>query len=401
MRSLLALIFFLSQALSINLIPLPQVKIEILNPGSSYIFGENISFDAQIQPAGSAKEVNLYLKTSEKNIQGYPAQISESGMIKCQVDISKFSLTPFSKFTYWYTVITFSGETIKSAEFSFQYNDNRFNWKTLENNPFQINWYEGDQDFSQLALAVAKDGLSKAQSYIPINSPALVRIFIYAQPGDLQSALQLSKQSWVAGHTNPELGMILVSIGSGQDKRLEMERQIPHEIMHVLLYQVSGERYSNFPLWFSEGLASLTETNSNSDYQSALYLAINQRNLIPMNSLCIVFPRETSGAILAYAQSASFVKFLHQKFGSSGMNKIIEEYKDGLGCEEGIAAGLNSSLNELEKQWKEETLGINPGLAAWEDFAPYLVLLLVLILPMIGLGIWKTSNQRKLMGKDK
>ncbi len=86
-----------------------------------------------------------------------------------------------------------------------------------------------------------------ASSLVRANIPNPVIIYVYRDPADLQSALSLVQQSWVAGHANPDLGIILLSIPDSPSQRMELERQIPHELMHLLLYQKTVDSYTSLP----------------------------------------------------------------------------------------------------------------------------------------------------------
>ncbi|HZU85924.1 MAG TPA: peptidase MA family metallohydrolase, partial [Anaerolineaceae bacterium] len=200
--------------------------------------------------------------------------------------------------------------------------------------------------------------------------------------------LALINASWVAGHASPEFATVLVSLTPSPSQRLEMERQLPHEITHILLYQAYGANYSRLPQWFNEGLASLSELYSNADYKRALQKAVQSNSLIPMESLCNGFPRESSGAYLAYAQSESFTRFLFQKYGNASLQELAALYADGVDCQQGIQTVYKTSLDQLELRWKQEYLGMDAELLAWQSLLPYLAILLFVLIPIIAGGLW-------------
>ncbi len=184
----------------------------------------------------------------------------------------------------------------------------------------------------------------------------------------------------------------MVTISPGPEQRMEMERQIPHEIMHLVESQAAGDAYSSLPTWLTEGVASLAEIYPNPDFQRSLSKAAESDTLIPLNLLCNGFSHEASSAFLSYAESISFVRFLSERFGSSGLQTLIKKYQDGLGCSEGLQAAYGQSLDQLDAQWKEEVLGINAQVLAWKNLSPYLLLSLLLLLPPIGLGVWNRGK---------
>ena len=166
-----------------------------------------------------------------------------------------------------------------------------------------------------------------------------------------------------------------------------MERQIPHELMHILLYKMVGAGYVNLPAWLSEGLASVAELYPNPDYLVLLESAHNKGNLPSILSLCQSFPRDASGTFLAYAQSASFTRYLQQRFGSSGLERLLRQYADGLDCQRGAEAALGVPLAQLGREWRKDVFGENVYLTAINNLLPWMVLLIMIAVIPVGLVI--------------
>lgn len=356
----------------------PEIEIE---------FGKQITFKIHLDPAGEITEVFLSIQPQGESARVKPAALDEEGNVLIQYDTRADPFHPFSQIEYWFSAVTTGGQKYESLHFNFEYVDNRFVWKSLEDEPFEVHWYSGGLDFGQAALNTAKAGLEAAQTYLDVSPPAPIRIFIYETSADLQSSMQFNQQSWIAGHASTDTRSILLSIAPGAEQQLEFERQIPHELMHLLQFEAYGEDYNRIPAWLVEGSASLAELYPNPDYQWVLERAAREQNLLPINSICISFPREASGAFLSYAQSASFVRFLHQKFGRSGLQTLMKLYSDGIGCEEGAIAAFGSSLGQLENAWQEEVLGMRPGLLALRNLSPYLSLSALLLLIPLTIGL--------------
>ena len=108
-----------------------------------------------------------------------------------------------------------------------------------------------------------------------------------------------------------------------------------------------------------------------------------------MNSLCHDLPRDTSEIFLAYAQSASFVRFLHSNYGADGLASLLVAYSNGLGCEEGATAALDKSLSVLEAQWKQQSLGIKTGKLAYQNLLPYALLAALILIPILLSTVFK------------
>ena len=192
-------------------------------------------------------------------------------------------------------------------------------------------------------------------------------------------ALNLSGQIWIAGHADHIIGVALVSIQPGPEQHLEIDRQIPHEVAHLLLYQAFGDGYTNLPIWLNEGFASYNERTPDPDYLRSVQQAAASGSLIPFSDLCNSFPTDAAEASLAYAQASSFVDYLYKEFGAAAIQNLIADYASGLSCENGTTAALGSSLNQLDRVWKETLLPENSASSILSDVLPWIVLLLLIV----------------------
>lgn len=363
----------------------PQVATDPIVEGVSAEprFGEQVIFQAHLRLSVPPHEVVLLISPEGQPPLTVNLTPTAAGQLVYTWNLSGRALTPFSRITYWFQVRRDDGQVVESARYQFIYRDDRFEWQKLQDGIIQVEWVEGDLAFGRAALLAAQNGLSKAQSLLEAEPPAPLQIYVYPDIQSLQEALSLSQTPWLAGHASPKTGIVLVAIPPGPDQVAEMERQIPHEIAHLLQYRLMGEAYEQLPVWLAEGVASLAELYPNPDYQRALERALREDRLLPMQSLCRAFPRETAGAFLAYAQSASFVRYLQERFGRSGLTALTRVYQDGRGCEEGVQAGLGIPLMQLEREWQQDVLGVNVWQRAWRHLWPYLVLGVLITLPVL------------------
>jgi hypothetical protein len=268
-----------------------------------------------------------------------------------------------------------------------RYGGDTFNWQTLEAGMLKVHWYEGDEKFGRDALGIAQAALESIGSFVPVSLEQPVEIFIYATPDDLQGELVAGTERWVAGHADPVLGTIRVVIEPGAGQEIAMKQRIPHELMHVMLYRLAGEGYHNIPAWLREGTATLAELHPNAEYDRVLDEAVAMNALIPLKDMCVSFPANTSRAFLAYAESGSFVSYLHKTYGSIGLQNLAVVYAKGLDCERGTERAFGVSLSGLESQWRSSTFGQNAVSSTFQNISPYLVLLcLVLIIPLVGIA---------------
>ena len=393
MRRWLILLLVLASISSFAARPAQASHVEFNNVTVNYQFGERLSISAEIDANRSIDQVYLFLQAGSAATQIQPVQMNILGRVHFTQDLSQYSLRPFSRIDYWFRVSLTGGEEVTSPVFSFDYVDNRFDWEILEDDAFVAHWQEGGLEFGQAIINTARAGLERAIEILPAEAPTPLHVYVYHSVTQLQSALQLTGIPWAAGHASPDLGVILVSVPPGPDQQMELERQVPHEIMHLLQYRMAGGAYSRLPFWFAEGLASLVELYPNPDYQRVLDRAVDGETLIPIESLCTGRPNEASNAFQAYAQSASFVRYLHQNFGTIKLIALVEHYKNGLGCAEGVRAAYAISLADLERDWQQEELGVNIHNLVWRRLSPYLLLALFVLIPPLLISM--TARRRK------
>jgi len=359
--------------------------IKVLEPQVDYTFGGQIIFRVNIQSDTPLKKIQVFFRSEgDTSTIGETATINSQGEAVYVYDLTHQPLLAFSKIDYWFTVTPQTGVAFTSPVYSFFYEDNRFNWQVLQENSLRVHWYEGNISFGRSVLDSAQRGLQRIQSLISSTTLGEIDIYVYANAFEMQSASRLGGVNWIAGHADPELGVMMASLPSGPDQLMETQRQVPHELMHIIMYRSVGQGYQNLPVWLKEGLASAVELNPNPDYQRIVIAAIEKGTWIPMASLCQSFPSDASNAFLAYAESALFTRYLHGQSGTSGLQALVKNYANGLDCERGTEAVLGSSLSQLEKQWKQEAFSENNTLDALVKLIPWLILLAsVLVVPII------------------
>jgi hypothetical protein len=363
----------------------------------NYIFGEEITFQAHFESSIPIRQVVvLFSAQGDSHTESGIATLQSDGEAVFKFELKNYNLRPFSTVKYRYRLELEQGEPYLSDFLSFDYIDNRFDWQKLDDAPFRVFWYTGDITFAQEALDVAQQGLQRSQTLLPVElKQSIIDMYLYDNATDMQAALGPEGDSWIAGHADPSLGVLIVALPKGPDQRLLMAQRIPHELMHILLYEAMGDSYQNLPIWLNEGLASSAELYPNPDYQVLLKNAYQKNNLLPLNSLCEIFPRDVSNALLAYAQSASFTNYLHQRFGKSGIMALVQNYSNGLSCEGGVEAALGKSMAQLERQWRSDTFSENGLSTGLGNMLPWLILPVLIIGIPLALALLKGRKTKQ------
>lgn len=361
-----------------------QSGITVEQARADYDFGLQVTLRAKVQSSEPASQAQAFLRASgESNTITVPASLDSDGNIIARHELANGRLRPFAKVDFWFRITFADNSSADSEVFQFDYTDNRFKWQSLEDGNLRIHWYDGDLVFGQSALDTARKGLERTSRLLSAKLSQPVDVYIYANSNDLKATIDESGQAWVSGHASPDLRLALVTITPGPEEALNMERKIPHELAHILTYEVSGERYRLLPMWLREGIATISEVYPSLDYPRSLEIAVEAGNLLPFASLCGDFPTDASSRFLAYAQTESFTRYLVDEYGISGLARLLQTYSDGLGCEQGVQRALGIPLTTLEYNWRTEKLGENRAVLVLNNLAGYLILFaVVLFLPL-------------------
>jgi hypothetical protein len=361
----------------------------MIDSNAEYTFGERITFQAKLSsdtPVESAviffqAEGDAHTNVGLVTVKSTDAQTYQLSYVH---NLAEYYIRPFSYISYRWEITPTQGEIYRSPSYRFFYEDNRFDWKTLDEKPFRVHWYQGNLEFAQGVLDVAQRGLASIQGILSLPEPVSLDIYIYSDSQSIQASLSGYSEDWVAGHADPDLGVVLVALPEGPEQRLLLEQRIPHELMHVMLFQAVDRGYANLPVWLNEGLASMAELYPSPDYRILLESAVEKATLLPMSSLCKTFPRDVSNAQLSYAEAASFTRYLQNIYGINGLWDLVVAYANGLDCDHGPEKALGKSLTELERGWQRDELSQNVTVAVLNNLVPWSVLFIaILVAPFI------------------
>lgn len=363
-----------------------QAGIVVENPSVTITFGQTIRFDARIKSPIPIKQASLIFRgVNETVTRVETVQVAEDGAVSFTYDASLNVFPPFSSIVYWFQATLTDDQTYTSEPINFSYNDNRFPWRDINRANVTIHWYAGDDAFGAAALDAAGAGMLAMREFIPISLTDPIDIYIYSNAPDLQNTLLLGGEEWTGGHTNPELGVVLAAIAPGASQFSEMETRIPHELAHIMMYRTLGDKYASQPAWLLEGIASMVELYPNPEYARALTIASENNSLLSFDDLCVSFPADAGNAFLAYAQSQSFVTYIRDTYGTSGLTRLTNAYSDGFNCELGATNALGTPLSQLDARWRESVLGQNITGVAARNLSPFILLMvLVLVVPLWG-----------------
>jgi hypothetical protein len=226
-------------------------------------------------------------------------------------------------------------------------------------------WYEGGDSFGQALFDRANVALDTLQNDVGIALEEPIKIFIYANHGDLLGAISTSSQEWTGGQAFPNYGVVLIGIAPSQlTWGLDATT---HEMTHLVIHQATDNPYGDLPRWLDEGIAVYNENQDelDDDFRAIFERAVKDDNLMTLRSLSSPFPADPMQANLAYGQSGAVVKFIIDTYGTEAMAHLLEIFSEGAIYDEALQEALGVDTDGLDNAFRASLgLPILPGTEA-------------------------------------
>jgi len=259
-------------------------------------------------------------------------------------------LPPGSSVEYWWKIADDGGDKVETVPAQVQFDDIRYDWRTLTEGAVTLYWYSGNDDFARELMAAAQDALQRLAEDTGAELERPARLYIYASSGDLQGSM-IYPQEWTGGVAFTRYGTMAIGISSNN---IEWGKDaIAHELTHLVIHQITLNPYNSLPVWLDEGLAMRSEGLLEPQFSTALGEAIATDSLISVQSLSSPFSAYSGEAVLSYAQSHSLVEYLISDYGQAEMFELLTTFKQGSGYDDALEAVYGFDMDGLDELWRE------------------------------------------------
>ena len=163
-------------------------------------------------------------------------------------------------------------------------------------------------NFSEKALDRLAPDYGKSP---PASGKVEVKVCLSAKDFEQESGMRAENIMAVA---LTDRGVMVLNVGAlAAVSPLEQFQTVGHEMVHLLLGGVQNEASREAPQWLHEGLAQILTGQSRDTASIRLAWAGILGRRIPMSELSASFPHGGAASELAYAQSASFTRYVATK----------------------------------------------------------------------------------------
>lgn len=329
-------------------------------------YGDAITFNVRAAAPTEIAAARLIVSArhlSEPHVADVPVAPGTAVELAQTVPVDALALPPFASLEVTWEFVDTAGVLYTTRPITVLYLDNSLPWAWARQTEGEITVYTDGTDplVASIALEIAADALGSARHALGVDGPDEVHLFVYPELPLMAQSLQShgeNVQDWVAAYAIPAYHAAFVAASPQEDLRINLERDIPHEMTHLVIASAAGGQARQFPGWFNEGLALMSAPAPDPTLQNVLLEAAAGDNLLPLEALCA--PRfgglSPQDMALAYAESQSIMRYISSRFGMWQVQALLGEYAAGAGCEEGVRRALGVSLAQLETQWHNDLL---------------------------------------------
>lgn len=353
---------------------------------ASFIYGESLTFDVRATAPGTLQGARLTVWISNRESifsQAVSIQPGTTVSASHTMTVEALRLPPFARISYFWDFQDTSNNLYRSVEQTLLYEDTRvpWQWEPVRQGRITINTNGLDQIASSTALEIATSALAKQSQSLGFSTQEDFLIYIYPDLAQMAASLRMHDQKvqdWVAAYAIPDQYIILISAISGPELVPNLQRDLPHEISHLVIYDLAGQAAPNVPGWLNEGLALATMPEPDPSLKRVLDQAVRDGVLLSLETLCAssFSSLPPHDATLAYAQSESVVRYITKRYGMSQIRALLAAYAGGLSCDGAVERALGITLSTLETQWHSELsrsvagtpqqdISLTPWIVAW------------------------------------
>ena len=347
-RSILLCLSFLGLAAAVR----AQEGDANLEFSTDYDFGEALRFNLVAENIFDVERVTLSLRpelSTELYVVDIPLEAGKALSVTHTIDVDLIELRPFSSVNYFWQVETDSG-TLRTAEQSFAYEDDRFAWQQTARGATTVHWTSNGPAFGQDVLNVVDQALLSLSTLLPLESIYPFDIYVYPSAADLRTGVEQAG-TVINQSSQPDLDVILVTAVNPQSAVSDLEQSIPTELTRLLIAREAGENLESFPWWLLEGIGSAVQPRPSPSFAQLLDDATENDSAVPLWQLCEAPSGTNTRVMLARAQSLAVVMYIRNRFGDQKLAQLVESYAKGRDCPSGVEETLGVSLDQLHETW--------------------------------------------------
>ncbi len=307
-------------------------------------YGKEISFRVALD-GGAPDRLELLLRFAG-TASTFVAPVEASGaQASYRWDAADAYITPNTSIEYQWRATT-GGQQRLSRSATLLYDDDRagLDWHVATMGDAVVHWYGNAEGQARHFGSLTADAARAAEQLLGHQLAAPVDIFVYATSDAFFGALGPGAREWTGAATYPDIRTVFMNLQNNSAGYLETV--VTHEVTHVVFHDATANPYHEPARWLNEGLATWAE-RQNADEQRATVRADARDGLFAFAAITEQFPIGDRGALLSYAQGATMIDLIIQRFGRSAIARIASAYRQGATDAEALQTGTGEAAETL------------------------------------------------------
>lgn len=333
-----------------------QASIEILSDEVDirYPFLVNFSLDAESADA-EITEVRLLWQAGPGaafNVTRMNFTPGQLVTIQFPLNVQFLRLPPFAQISYRWELRDGAGNLLTTDNQTFEYEDSRNEWQTLENERLRLLWYDLDQELAEELFEIADDAYLRLAADFGVTLEDRPVVIVYPdQQAFTEFQGMMANVEFVVGRYFPGHN-ITVNLVSPEIPKTLYADTLAHELSHLYSdnYYVG---FAQLPLWLEEGLATFNEGGELARETAMVQMAAATGNLVPFIELPrAIRDRDVRVSNLAYSEGATIFQFILETWGQDSIADFLGLFRETTSVDEVTLELYGLSMAEFEMEWR-------------------------------------------------
>lgn len=324
-------------------------------------FGEGISVEQRVSLPSGVQRVEAYVR-STSGPGTFLAQIRNPGAgaqtLRYTDETPPGSLMPNTLVELGFRITLADGSFVDGPPARVRYEDDRFDWQTIEGDVVRIHWYQGNRGFATRALDIGDRAVKDAAALLGVDESLPIDFYVYAERDAFYDVIGPALQENVGGLAIPEIRTLFANIAPSEVADPWVSLVVPHELTHIVFDTATRNDYHQPPHWLNEGLADYLAVGYAADARSNVARAARNNDLMPLHALVLRFPSTADRFSLGYDESVSAIDYLVRTYGQDALVALIQGYAGGVADDDAFQAALGVDVAGFEAGWLAD-LGVD------------------------------------------
>ncbi len=349
----------LGPAASLTLAASPSVSV----PTATFRFLESVTFraSAMLTPDVIRSEAVIDIEGSTRSIVAdVPRNVATgSTTLSFVLDAPAGFIVPNTDVTARFRLILRDGSSVTSRPATVNYDDTRYQWRTMAGEFVTVHWTDGGESFGRRAMQIGDDAVRDVSKLLGVAESDPIDFYVYADRTAFYDVLGPASRENVGGVAHPEIRTLLANIAPDAVDDPWVGTVIPHELTHLVFDTAVKNPYHYPPRWLNEGVAVYLSQGYDRSDRNAVRDAVRAGTIMPLRALEAQFPTTQERFFLAYSESVSAVAFLVDRYDRDAMVALVRSYADGVSDDEAFRSALGIDAAGFEAAWLE-SIGASP-----------------------------------------